>query len=198
MTIPIYFYVPNYKNDISILIVKNQRIIESINTESQELIKNIDRTKLTGIKIISQDGINIFYKNSEFYIEATTNKLDITGRPAIIGIDTKVPTLSSSYNVEDWIFDICNNIQNFSTKVELSIQEKHLDLIRSSLPAIYYRNQRKKLFLYLGKLALALILPILIAWIIQGFFVKINIITIGILISINNIIVILFIKNGGK
>ncbi|MBR8840688.1 MAG: hypothetical protein DSM106950_43620 [Stigonema ocellatum SAG 48.90 = DSM 106950] len=194
MVFSVYFYVPNYKNNISQLIVKNGRNIKSIETESQELINSIDRTKLTGNKIISKDGIDVFYKKSEFYIEAITSKRDITGRPAIIGIDSKVPTLSSNYNVEDWIFEICDRIQNFSTKFELSIQEEQLDVIRSSLLEIYYINQRKKRFLYLIKLGLLLIFPILIAFIIQQFFLKAHILTIGVLISINNLIIMLSIK----
>ncbi|NEO53920.1 MAG: hypothetical protein F6K54_13035 [Okeania sp. SIO3B5] len=189
MTTDLYFYIVNYNKNIPIYIVKNTRKVDSDSIEGQEVIKSIDKLNVAGIAEVTENQINILSSNLDFYIEAMTNKLDATKRPAKIGIKGKLPASSLNYYFEDWIFEIRNKIQDFAEKIEQPIQENQLETIELNLRNIYYKNQDKRKFLRIGKLLIKIFTPVILALIIiKYFFSEIELILVGFLIAINNII----------
>lgn len=192
MNTDLYFYIVNYNKNISIYIVKNTRTVDSDSIEGQEVIKSIDKLNVAGIAEVTENQINILSSNLDFYIEAMTNKLDATKRPAKIGIKGKLPGSSLNYNFEDWVFEIRNKIQDFAEKIEQPIQENQLETIEFNLREIYYKNQDKRKFLRIGKLLIKIFTPVILTLIIiKYFFSEIELILVGLLISINNIIMLL-------
>ncbi len=228
MNTDLYFYIVNYNINHPIYIVKNTRIVDSDSIEGQEVIKSIDKfnvnsdsiegqeviksidkfnvariTKVTENKIniwydnlnfyiegITENKINILSGNLDFYIEAMTNNLDATKRPATIGIKGKLPALSLNYDFEDWVFEIRNKIQDFAEKIERPIQENQLETIESNLRYIYYKNEVQRRLLRIGKLLIKIFTTVIIALILKYFF-EIDLILVGLLISINNVIMLL-------
>ncbi|NEP77464.1 MAG: hypothetical protein F6K17_29940 [Okeania sp. SIO3C4] len=192
MNTDLYFYIVNYNKNIPIYIVKNTRTVDSDSMEGQEVIKSIDKLNVAGIGGVKENQINILYSNLDFYIEAITNKLDATKRPAKICIKGKLPASSLNYYFEDWIFEIRNKIQDFAKKIEQPIQENQLETIELNLRNIYYKNQDKRKFLRIGKLLIKIFIPVILTLIIiKYFFNQIELILVGLLISINNVIMLL-------
>ncbi|NEN93276.1 MAG: hypothetical protein F6K48_32100 [Okeania sp. SIO3H1] len=192
MTTDLYFYIVNYNKNVPIYIVKNTRTVDSDSIEGQEVIKSIDKLNVAGIAEVTENQINILYSSLDFYIEAMTNKLDATKRPAKIGIKGKLPASSLNYYFEDWVFEILNKIQDFAKKIEQPIQENQLETIEFNLRKIYYKNQDKRKFLRIGKLLIKIFTPVILTLIIiKYFFSEMELILVGLLISINNVIMLL-------
>lgn len=197
MVASLVFYVQNFKESIPTLIVKNSRIIKPNDVEGQKLIQKIDKLTLNGFTMINESNIRILYnRRAEFYIELITEQRDLSDRPATIRIYSRKPTLSWEYSLEDWVSDIINQVKKFSSEVDRSVQEEQLHIICTSLKAISYKNQpRKLLLLYVSKVAIVSI-PILISILLTFLhFNKYNINLISFFISLNNIFLIVLTKD---
>ncbi|MBS9387373.1 hypothetical protein [Dolichospermum circinale] len=190
------FVVPNFQNEVPTLIVIDQIKFDSSDQAAQKLNKSISKIKQRIPDVTDRD-IKIYSKNSEFYIEIITNEKDITNRPATIGIHGKIPASFLNFGVEDWtfepwIFKINQKIQELSDQVTRPIEKKHLDTVLTGVWTIWKRNKRRNLIIYLGKVAIAVITPIVVVLIWLKFLSSNNqLILIGCLISISNTIILL-------
>lgn len=170
----LFFRVPNYTKEIPTLICKNGRHIKTFDVDGEFLRRSINKLTMHG-QNLSDSQIQVFYKGAEFYI-AVVSELhkDASERPSTFEIYGVVPTFLNSYTVDDWIWEVWNRSEDFSKEVDRVPQEEQLSAIYEKLLTIGHRVKRVRNFLFIGKLLLVLVSPILVALIIyisfQGTF----------------------------
>lgn len=184
--ISLYFYVPNFQEDNPKLLVKNLRTIKTSNTEGQLVMSRIGKLKLSKSKVSQKGTIKFFNSNFEFYIETITKEFDITNRPAIVGVYGKIPVFNDLYTIEDWLFDVCNKVENFSKSINRPLQNLQIDTMRNELFEMWLREKWKKNILPLVKFICVLIAPIIIAVLMKSIFDIPNILMSGYLVAISN------------
>lgn len=184
--ISLYFYVPNFQEDNPKLLVKNSRTIKTSNTEGQLVMSRIGKLKLSKSKVLQKGSIKFFNSNFEFYIETITKEFDITNRPAIVGVYGKIPVFNDRYTIEDWLFDICNKVENFSKSINRPFQNLQISTIRNELSDMWLREKWKKNILPWLKFIGILIAPIIIAVLMKRIFDIPNILMSGYLVAISN------------
>lgn len=188
--ISFYYYVPNFQEDTPDLLVKilvkNSRKIQLFDSEGQFVMDRIDKLKLSKSKVLPKDDVKFFYSSLDFYIETVSNGIDITNRPAIIGIYGKIPVLKNGYMIDDWLFSVCDETEKFSKSIDRPIFDLQLDIIKNQLFNIGLQAKSKRYLSFVMKLFIVVIIPIYIAAIINLFFDVNNIIVSGCLISISN------------
>ncbi|NEO61576.1 MAG: hypothetical protein F6J98_14510 [Moorea sp. SIO4G2] len=197
--ISLYYFVPNSQKDTSDLLVKdtpgilvtNLREIKLFDTEGKLVMNRIDKLKLSKFKVFKKERIDFFYSNFEFYIETVTQELDITNRPAIIGIYGKIPVFKNGYTVQDWLFYICNRFENFSKNIDREIYDLQLNTIKKQLLGIYLQTKWKRFVFPIIQSLIFLFTPIFIAWVISSFLNTTNLIVPSCIISISNGILII-------
>ena len=137
---------------------------------------------------LSDSQIQVFYKNAEFYIAVVSEfHKDATERPSKFEIYGVVPTFLNSYTVDDWIWEVWNRSKDFSKEVNRVPQEDQLSAIYDKLLTIGHRVKRVRNVLFIGKLLLILVSPVLVALIIYiSFQVPAYILVSSCLIAANN------------
>ncbi|MEQ8469113.1 hypothetical protein [Coleofasciculus sp. E1-EBD-02] len=191
------FLIQNFSKDISTLIVKKSRSIGASEVEGQEIIRKIDNLALYGFELIDKSNVRIIYKkNAEFYIELITDKLDTSNRPAKIGIYGRKPSLSWEYSFEDWVFDVFDRVKEFSIKIDRSVTQEQLQVIRLGLKSIHYKQKKRSMFLIIVKVIIGFIIPILLGLLLQlsPVFNFDTTLLLSFFTSVNNIFIILLIQ----
>ncbi|MGB7442380.1 MAG: hypothetical protein WA919_15055 [Coleofasciculaceae cyanobacterium] len=191
------FYVQNFTEDVPTLILKNARTIKPSDIEGQELIQKIDSLLLQGIELSNEPHIRIVHnRRAEFYIKVITDQEDLSGRPATIGIYGKLPSLTWEYSFEDWFFNFISKVKELSSEIDRSLQPEHLRKMRIGLKTLSSTYKQRLLSMYIGKLILGFILPIIVGLLLQFFPVvdSRTVLLVSCLISINNILMALLMQ----
>ncbi len=184
--ISLYYFVSNFQENTPNILVKKSRNIQLSDPEGQLVMNRIDKLKLSKSKVFPKEKVNLFFKNFEFYIETVTQELDITNRPATLGIYGKIPVLNKNYTIGDWLFTVCNETEEFSKSIDRTIYDFQLHTIKNQLFDLYLKAKLKRQIFLWFKYSIILISPIIIAWRISLFSKTTNIIMSGLLISISN------------
>lgn len=197
MIVNTYFLIPNFKEDVQLLIVKNSRYLNTDSLEYQQILSKIYKIKTTGTKVYEESELTIFFKKSEFYIEATTATKDTSNRPAKVITYGKIPNLYIDYCSRDFSFEIRQKLAIISQEFNRNLTNKQINLIDRKLVDIYYQYEKKKKILYMVKILSIIASPFILFWILDGLLKNINWINIILIISINNLLL-LFLIEGDK